>query len=162
MWELASAWGRVGDTENTLLYRSFPQRLCRKFRFLFQHPGRLSSQPRLIGNSLSTRRIFFQPQSPLPLKEMPSKFIMVSIPATCGIRTTSWNCKSAARINVFPLLRKKNDSAHIWHLCIGLSFEWIKRKGFDVILDGVCDVFMPQSVNCNCGFSVHCGIWAEI
>lgn len=129
--------GRVRDTENTLLYRNF-RCLCRKVYFFFRHLGRLS-QRRLTGNSLSTRGAF-QPSSPWRRKKMPSKFVVVSIPATCGIKTTSWNCKSATRINVFPLPRKKMTVLR-FDSCAVNSFEWIKWKGFGVTPDGVCVLF---------------------
>lgn len=51
---------------------------------------------------------------------MRSEFVMVSILTTSGIKTTSWDCKSAARINVLPPSKEKQkhrnktpDSAHI-------------------------------------------------
>lgn len=133
--------GRVRDTENTLLYRNF-RCLCRKVRFFFRHLGRLS-QPRLTGNSLSTRGVF-QPSSPWPRKnnkkKTPLTFVMVFIPVTCGIKTTSWNCKSATRIHVFPLPRKKMTVLR-FDSCAVNSSEWIKWKGFGVTPDGVCFIF---------------------
>lgn len=121
---LLQGGGRVGGTENTLLYWNF-QCLHRKFRLLFPYLGRLGA-PRRMGNSRSTRGRLFRPRRPLPGKQMPFKFVRVSILATCGITTTSWNCKSAARINVLPPSKKKNDSAHIWRLRIGLF--WMNKK----------------------------------
>lgn len=40
---------------------------------------------------------------------MRSKFVMVSILTTSGIKTTSWDCRSAAGVNGFPLLWKNKN-----------------------------------------------------
>jgi len=103
--------------------------------------GRLS-RPRLTGGSLKHKGRLLRPSDPLPRKQTPFEFVMVSIPATCGIKTTSWNCNSAARINVFPPSeKKKNDSAHIWHLCIGLFWMNKKERVWYNSWWGVCVLF---------------------
>lgn len=104
-------WG-VSGYRNALLHGNFCC-LCRKFHFLFQHLQRLSRWPRLTAHSQSTGGMVFQPRSPSPRQKMPSRFIMVSLPKTGGIKTTSWNCKRAARTNVFfPLLRENKQKIH--------------------------------------------------
>lgn len=118
-------WGEGCRYRNHSAQQEF-HHLHRKFCFLFQHLGRLSSQW-AEGTFTKHKRNLFYPRSPLPLKQMPSNFVMVSIPAAGGIQTTSWNCKSTARINVFPPSKEKNDSAHIWH--VRWTLEWVKRKG---------------------------------
>lgn len=124
-----------GDTETSLLYRNFR---CLRF---FWHLGRLHPAM-LTDTSLSTRGIF-QPRRPWPLKhhQPPAEWVTVSSPATCGTRTTSWGCESAARINASPLPRGKEMAALRADTCQVDSLEWIKWKGFGVIPDGVCDIF---------------------
>ena len=88
----------------------------------------------------------FPTKSSLPCKQTPSKFVMVSIPASCGIKTTSWNCKCAARINVFSPFQEKNRQCSYLTLVHWTLFEWIKWKGFGVISDGVCVLFSCHSL----------------
>lgn len=89
-WGLASGWGRVEDTENTLLCGNWNFHCPRgKVRILLQHLGRLSRR----GQAVPSAQGSLPPSRPWPPQKPPSKFVMVSISATCGIRTTSWDCE---------------------------------------------------------------------
>lgn len=156
---LLQGGGRVGDTENTLLHRKF-QCLCRQFH---TWEGRLSRR-RPTGSSLKHKGSLFRPSCPLPPKQTPFEFVMVSIPASCGIKTTSWNCKSAARINVFfSLFREKKMTVLIFDICALDSFEWIKRKGFGIIPAGACVCVLCHATLCKLWlWSPLCLYWAEI
>lgn len=68
------AGGKIGDTENTLLYRNFLH-LCRKFHSLFQHLGRLSWGGWLMGDSLSTKGDLFQLSRPCLANRRPPSLL---------------------------------------------------------------------------------------
>lgn len=156
---LLQGGGRVGDTENTLLYRNFH---CLCSEILLLTPGK--TQPAEADRQFTEHKGSLPAISPWPRKKKkkPSKFVIVSIPATCGIKTTSWNCKSAARINVFPPSKKeRNDIAQIWYLSGGLFWMNKNGKGLVSFLMRYVLFFMPQFVNCNCGFPFNCRNWAE-
>lgn len=71
-------------------------------------PGK-APQPAAEGPSTKHKRNAFYPRSPRA-SQMRSEFVTVSILTTNGIKTTSWDCTSAARINVSPLLRKNKKT----------------------------------------------------
>lgn len=107
--DLASGWG-----EGWRYRKHSALQECPVSMQAVAHLGR-HSRPRLTGSSLKHKGgVSRDPVVPLPCKQAPFKFVMVSIPATCGIKTTSWNCTSAARINVFsPFQEKKWQCSYV-------------------------------------------------
>lgn len=62
----------------------------------------------------------------------------------------------------FPLLRKKKEKKTVLTFDTGTGlFRMNKEEGLHVI-PMECVFFMLPSVNCNCGFPVHCPNRAEI
>lgn len=130
-WELASVWGGEGWRNRN----HSTKRNSRKFCFLVSTPGK-TQQPAAEGPFTKHKRHGSTRGAPCLSNALQVCYGFYSYNYS-GSKTTSRDCKSAARINVFPLLRKKRNKKQnkkkprqcSYLTCALDSFEWIKRKG---------------------------------
>lgn len=124
-WELASEWGEGWRNRNHSTKRN-----SRKFCFLIVTPGK-TQQPAAEGPFVKHKRHGSTWGMVLPcLSNAPQVCYGFYSYNYSGSKTTSRDCKSAARINVFPVLRKKTkqnktktQTVLIFDMCTGLLNE---------------------------------------
>lgn len=112
-----SVWGEGWGNRNHSTKRN-----SRKFCFLVSTPGK-TQRPAAEGPFTKHKRPGSTRGAPCLSNALQLCYGFYSYNYS-GSKTTSRDCKRAARINVFPLLRKQKtnnqtktlDSAHIWHV----------------------------------------------
>lgn len=138
-WEFASVWGEAWRYKSHSAQEEF-QCLRRKFRFLVSTPGK-TQRPAAEGPSTKHKRHRSTQGAPCLSNALQVCYGFYSCNYG-GIQTTSWDCKSDARINVFPFQgkeKKKKKKRQCSYLTYVLdSFEWIKRKGLMWFQWSVC------------------------
>lgn len=156
--DLASGWG-----EGWRYRKHSALQECPVSMQAVAHLGR-HSRPRLTGSSLKHKGGSLETQLSLCLaNKRPSSLLWFLFLQLVVSKPLPGIVRVLPELMFFPPSKKKNDSAHMWHLRIGLFWMNKKERVWYNSWWGVCVFFfMPQFVNCNCGFPLNCLDWAEI